>query len=63
MQVLHNLIILLLLLNISYHNGKMMDENIAYLGPIMMWLDLNEGSDGPKFLQYLYVKMGHLLEI
>jgi hypothetical protein len=29
----------------------------------MMWLDLNEGSDGPKFLQYLYVKMGHLLEI
>jgi hypothetical protein len=27
----------------------MMDENIAYLRPIMMWLDLVEGFDGPSF--------------
>jgi hypothetical protein len=48
MQVLHNLILLLLFLSISHHIGKTMDENIAYLGPIMMWLDLNEGFPGPS---------------
>jgi hypothetical protein len=58
MQVLHNLIIFLLLLNISCHNGKMMDENIAYLTPIMMWLDLNEGFDGPSFCNTFMSRWG-----
>jgi hypothetical protein len=58
MQVLHNLIIFLFLLNISRHNGKTMDENIAYLGPIMMWLDLNEGFDGPSFCNTFMSRWG-----
>jgi hypothetical protein len=58
MQVLHNLIILLLLLNISCRNGNMMDENVAYLRPIMMWLDLNEGFDGPSFCNTFMSKWG-----
>jgi hypothetical protein len=47
MQILHNFIILLLLLNIFYHNDEMMDEGIAYLKSIMMWLDLN--GNGTSF--------------
>jgi hypothetical protein len=41
MQVLHNFILFLFYLNIFRINGKMMDEGIAYLRPIMMWLHLN----------------------
>ncbi len=37
----------MLLLNIPCHNGEMMDEGIAYLGPIMMWWDMND--NGPSF--------------
>jgi hypothetical protein len=58
MQLLHSLILLLLLLSIFHHNGKTMDENIAYLGPIMMWLDLNEGFNGPSFCNTFMSKWG-----
>jgi hypothetical protein len=46
MQVMHTFILLLFLLSISRQNGETMDEGIAYLGPIMMWLDLN--GNGPS---------------
>jgi len=36
MQVLHNFILLFFLLSISHQNGKIMDNDIAYIGPIMM---------------------------
>jgi hypothetical protein len=35
-----------------------LDAIIAYLGPIMMWLDLNEGFNGPSFCNTFMSKWG-----
>ncbi len=50
MQVLHNFILLFLLLSIYHHNGKTMAKG-AYIGPIMMWWNLND--NGPNIYIYL----------
>ncbi len=46
-QVLHSFILFFLLLSISYHNGKIITEGIAYIGPITMRWYLND--NGPSF--------------
>jgi len=56
MQVFHNFILLFFLLSIFHHNGKIMANNIAYIGPIMMWWDLND--NGPSFCNTLMLKWG-----
>jgi hypothetical protein len=65
MQVLHSFILLLFILSIYRHNDEMMDEGIAYLGPIMMWYYIPKTQcnttlnwQWTKFLQYPHVELG-----
>ncbi len=39
-----------------YHNGKIMAESIAYIGPILMWWNLND--NGSSFHNILMLRWG-----
>jgi hypothetical protein len=54
---LHNFI----LLNIFHHNGKIMVESITYIGPIMMWWNLND--NGASFHNTLMLRWGTYYKI
>jgi hypothetical protein len=61
MQVLHSSILLFLLLSIFHHSVKTMVESITYIGPIMMWWDLNE--NGPSFYNTFMLRWGTYYKI